>query len=186
MELTYAQNALGLTVDGKWGPKTAQAIATAIKTDKSYLRVKLSPSFELRELLVSDTAARRGISNLPDGAQLLALARLCENVLQPVRNHFNAPVVVTSGLRSPALNKAVRGSKTSQHCYGEAADFTVAGFPDITVAKWIAASLPFDQLILEFPPQGWIHCSFGPRARRQTLTAKKGRLGTKYLPGLQP
>lgn len=185
MELTYVQNALGLTVDGEWGPKTATAIATAIKTDMAYLRVKLSRSFELRELLVSDTAARKRISNLPDASQLLSLARLCQYVLQPVRDHFGKAVVVTSGLRVPRLNRAIGGSRTSQHCYGEAADFTVSGESEITVAKWIAAHLSFDQLILEFPPYGWVHCSYGSRARRQVLTAKKGRLGrTVYIPGI--
>tara|TARA_B100000378_G_C17952848_1_gene380733 strand:+ start:215 stop:772 length:558 start_codon:yes stop_codon:yes gene_type:complete len=184
MELTYAQKQLGLTVDGQWGPKTAGAVATALKSDLSYLRVKLSKSFELRELLISETAVRKRISNLPDASQLLSMARLCRYVLQPVRDHFEKPVVVTSGLRVPKLNRAVGGSRTSQHCYGEAADFTVVGESNLAVCKWIAANCPFDQLIYEFGEHGWIHCSYRPSGRQECRSATKSSLGrTKYIKG---
>ena len=72
--------------------------------------------------------------------------------------------VSTSGYRSPALNKAVGGSKTSQHCNGQAADFESTRISNPNLAKWIEKNLRFDQLILEFydgedPNSGWIHCS---------------------------
>tara|TARA_R110002012_G_scaffold49859_1_gene129091 strand:+ start:20685 stop:21167 length:483 start_codon:yes stop_codon:yes gene_type:complete len=153
------------------------------------LQSQLSDNFTMAELVRSRTAKRKGISNWPPAATQLALAELALNILQPVRNHFGKPVVVTSGYRSPRLNRAIGGSGTSQHCLGQAADFTVAGVSNLVVANWIDLNLPFDQLIYEFGEDGWLHCSYGPRDRRQTLSAVKRRnsLGvrrTAYLAGL--
>ncbi len=99
------------------------------------------------------------------------------------------PVIVTSGLRSAALNHAIGGSSTSQHSLGEAADFTVSGQSNMAVCKWIASNCLFDQLIYEFGESGWIHASYGTRHRRELMSAVRerrwGRLATVYLPGLQ-
>jgi zinc D-Ala-D-Ala carboxypeptidase len=146
----------------------------------------LSTHFTLEEMIKSQTAARKRISNIPDAAQTAALKLLCEKVLEPVRAHFQAPVIVTSGFRCAKLNKAIGGSGTSQHCYGQAVDFGVHGVSDLEVAKWIRDNLRFDQLILEFPPEGWVHVSYDATLRQQVLTAKRLSRGTKYLPGLQP
>src|SRR5690606_32172476 len=89
----------------------------------------------------------------------------------------------SSGYRSHALNVAIGGSKSSQHCRGEAADFEVPGVPNRTLARWIEKRLEFDQLILEFyraevPGSGWVHCSYvaPPRiCRREVLTTSDGR-----------
>ena len=188
--LAEIQRQIGVTDDGRWGPVTARAIAARLRLGETgLLRTPLSEHFELRELLVSETAARKGIPNLPDAEQLLALVRLCMNVLEPVRRHYGKPVIITSGLRSSALNRAVGGSSTSQHSLGEAADFTVASESNIEVCRWIAANCPFDQLIYEFGERGWIHASYGPRNRRHLLSAVKqrswGRLVTAYVPGLR-
>ena len=152
------------------------------------LRSKVSPNFTMAELVRSRTAAKRGWSNWPPVTQQLALTTLAQNILQPVRNHFGKPVVVTSGYRSLRLNRAIGGSRSSQHCLGQAADFTVAGLSNIMVARWIEKNLPYDQLIYEFGEDGWLHCSFGPRHRRQSVSAvkrrKMGRLKTVYLDGL--
>jgi zinc D-Ala-D-Ala carboxypeptidase len=145
----------------------------------------LSEHFSLDEMIRSQTAVRKGIQNLPEEAELNSLRLLCKNVLEPVRAHFG-PVTITSGFRCVRLNKAVGGSGTSQHCFGEAADFHVPGVPDLVVANWIADNLHFDQLILEFPPEGWVHCSYGPRMRGQLLTAKKISGRTQYIPGFHP
>jgi uncharacterized protein YcbK (DUF882 family) len=115
-----------------------------------------------------------------------------QRLLQPIRDHYARPVIVTSGYRSPALNSAVGGSSTSQHMLGEASDFTVQGMSNYEVCKWIRDFHPngFDQLIYEFGESGWIHCSWKPTGnRREVLTATKrpnwaGRLRTVYLKGL--
>lgn len=125
---------------------------------------RLSKDFRLSEFLKSQTAERRGIDNTPSELVVDNLARLCANVLQPVRDRFG-PVVVSSGYRSPALNAAVGGSPTSQHLQGEAADIEVPGVTNYALAKWIAESLSFDQLILEFYTpgkfaSGWVHISY--------------------------
>jgi zinc D-Ala-D-Ala carboxypeptidase len=123
---------------------------------------------------------------MPDQQQIASLQRLCQFVLEPDPRSFRQGLTITSGYRCVKLNKAVGGSGTSQHCMGEAADFHVPGVPDLEVANWIAQNLRFDQLILEFPPEGWVHCSYGPRMRQESLTAKKIGGTTKYIPGFHP
>lgn len=151
---------------------------------------KLSENFSLSEFTSSQTASRRGLDNTPPPDVVRALTALCENVLEPVRKHFGV-VKVSSGYRSPAVNRAVGGSKTSQHVFGQAADIEVPGVANGDVARWIARNVDFDQLILEFytpgqPNSGWVHVSWRPSDRRkQTLTAKRGLMGkTQYLPGI--
>lgn len=189
-KLAEFQRRIGVTDDGQWGTITARAIANRLHFgETALLRVPLSESFQLRELLVSEIAASRGIANLPDAEQLLSLVRLCMHVLEPVRQNFGRPVIVTSGLRSAALNRAIGGSSTTQHSLGEAADFTVTEQSNMAVCRWIAANCPFDQLIYEFGESGWVHASYGPRHRRELMSAVKerrwGRLATVYLSGLQ-
>lgn len=143
--------------------------------------------FTLDEFCQSQTAVRKGIDNRPDKAAADCLEALVDNILHPLRIQFGAPILISSGYRSPKLNKAVGGSATSQHCFGQAADIHVHGVKDIVVARWIEDNLPFDQLILEFPPEGWVHVSYSERHRRQTLTATRGKLRrTIYVPGLHP
>lgn len=147
--------------------------------------MQLSPHFTLAEMTRSETAARRGIRNVPGEAETRALALLCDKVLEPVRTHFGRPVIVTSGYRSPRLNVAIGGSASSQHCTGEAADFTVPGVSNIALCRWIAGELAFDQLIYEFGETGWVHCSFSAqRKRNQQLSARRTAKGTKYLQGI--
>ena len=146
---------------------------------------QLSANFTLAEMTVSRTASRRGIDNTPPPAAIAALRLLAQHVLQPVREHFGKPVVVTSGYRAPALNRAIGGSASSQHTLGEAADFTVPGVSNLVVARWIAANLPFDQLIYEFGESGWLHVSYrAGRLREQVLRAEKRNGRTVYLAGL--
>jgi len=137
--------------------------------------MQLSENFTLAEMTFSQTAQRRGINNTPSQTEINNLRRLCIHVLQPLRNHFQRPVIVTSGYRSPQLNKAIGGSQTSQHSKGEAADFTVSGIGLIQTCNYIAKNLPFDQLIYEF--DSWIHVSYSGRNRRQLLTID--RRGTR-------
>jgi len=148
--------------------------------------MQLSQNFSLAEMVRSQTAQRRGIPNNPGRAETLALRTLCDNVLQPVREHFGAPVNVSSGFRSPRLNRAIGGSGSSQHCIGEAADFTVAGKSNLEVCKWMERRLNYDQLIYEFGESGWVHCSFSAsRMRNMELTAARIGGRVQYLPGLR-
>lgn len=151
------------------------------------LQMRLSANFTLGEMIRSETAARKGIRNEPGQAEIAALALLCEKVLQPVRDHYGVPVISTSGYRSPRLNTAIGGSSSSQHCKGEAADFTVAGVSNIAVCRWMEANLNYDQLIYEFGEGGWIHASFSAhRMRNMELSAKRIGGRVKYLPGIVP
>lgn len=155
--------------------------------------MQLSKNFQLHEFTRSQTATRRGIKNTPTPAQIESLRKLCVHVLQPVRDHYGQPIRISSGFRSPRLNRAIGGSSTSQHSKGEAADFEVPGVSNLAVCRWMEANLNYDQLILEFytpgvPNSGWVHVSYGPRMRNQELTARRvrkwGRLRTEYVSGL--
>jgi hypothetical protein len=145
---------------------------------------QLSPHFSLSEMIQSSTAVRKGIDNTPNAEQTASLKALCINVLEPVRAHYNKSVKITSGFRCARLNKAVGGSSTSQHCFGQAADFSVEGVSNFVVCQWIVANLSFDQVIYEFGESGWVHCSFDATPRKSILSAKKVSGRTKYLNGL--
>ena len=132
----------------------------------------LSKNFSLAELTKSQTAERKGIPNTPTADHIYNLTALCENILQPIRNEFGS-FIVSSGYRSPELCEAIGSKATSQHAKGEAADFEVAGVSNYKLATWIKENLPFDQLILECfqgGNSGWIHCSYIPDGRKETLT----------------
>ena len=148
--------------------------------------MQLSNNFSLAELTKSQTATRKGIDNTPSDTHIQNLIHLAESVLQPVREHFGKPVMISSGYRSPALCEAIGSSTKSQHARGEAADFEIPGMDNKVLAAWISKNTEFDQLILEFydegdPNSGWVHCSAvteGPR--KQVLRASKVEGRTKY------
>ena len=149
--------------------------------------MNLTRNFTLSELTKSDTAIRKGINNNPNAEQVEKLKALCENILQPVRDHFGR-VKITSGFRSVELCTAIGSSVNSQHAKAEAADFECPGVDNAELADWIHKNLPYDQLILEFytpgePNSGWIHCSWidgTPRASRLWAYRSEGK--TKYKP----
>jgi len=190
MNLKQAQKAVGVKEDGRWGPVSANAIAAKMQRDGNYDffdGLKLGRHFTLGEMIFSQTAARRRIKNLPNGAQILSLVRLVRNVLDPVRAHFKKPVRVSSGFRGPQLNRAIGGSPRSQHSHGEAADISVSGVSVRQVCAFIRDNLEYDQLIYEFGR--WTHVSYRKgRLRKQDLSAVKrrkwGRMRTVYLSGI--
>ena len=125
--------------------------------------MKLSPNFTLEELTVSDYAARHGLNNTPANEHLFNLRRLAA-FLESLRALLGKPVSVNSAYRSPEVNAAIKGSKTSQHCHGTAADIKVAGMiPEQVVKRIIESTLPYDQVIREFSDPvrggGWTHVS---------------------------
>ena len=149
--------------------------------------MNLSRNFTLSELTKSDTAIRKGINNNPSAEQVEKLKLLCENILQPVRDHFGR-VKITSGFRSVELCMAIGSSANSQHAKAEAADFECPGVDNAELADWIHKNLSYDQLILEFytpgePNSGWIHCSWiADQPRASYLWAYKSEGKTKYKP----
>lgn len=133
--------------------------------------MQLSPHFTLEEFTHSATAFRKKIDNTPSQESIANIRYLCAHVLEPIRAHFGAPVVITSGYRCPSLCRAIGSKPTSQHTaqrQDAAADFHVVGHSNRDVVEWIRDNLDFDQLILEGPPgsRGWIHCSY-TYARKQ-------------------
>lgn len=126
--------------------------------------------FTINELCKSSTATQMGIDNTPNSEIVSNLEQLVDNILDPLREKYGSPIKVNSGYRCEKLNKAVGGSKTSQHRYGLAADITT-GSKLRNKQLFILAqqmNLPFDQLIDE-KTYSWIHISFSKEPRKQVL-----------------
>lgn len=141
----------------------------------------LSPNFTLEELTVSQSAARLGLSNIPDPKALQNLTFTASRLEDVKKVLQGKPILVSSGYRSPAVNKAV-GSKAkhSQHMDGEAVDFTAPRFgtPKEIVKAILASKIDFDQIIHEF--DSWVHISFKKAGnRKQALVIDKS--GTRLF-----
>lgn len=128
--------------------------------------------FTLRELTKSDTAIRKGIKNAPSKLEESNLIALVENILDPLREAYGKPIIVTSGYRCEELNRLIGGSKTSQHRSGQAVDIrTIIDTPEENKKLYdliIKLNLPFDQLIDEHNFD-WVHVSYSPKHRKQIL-----------------
>ena len=132
--------------------------------------MNLSENFTLAEFTESATATKHKIDNTPSKAVIENLKALCANCLQPLRNKLGKAIKVSSGYRSDALNKKVKGSKTSQHPKGEAADINVDGMTDRQLYDYILKSgVKFDQLILE---PTWVHVSWSKNRLRMQAWVK--------------
>jgi zinc D-Ala-D-Ala carboxypeptidase len=132
--------------------------------------MNLSPNFTLEEMTVSQTASRLGIYNTPSSAIVEELKRTC-GLLELVRTALgDHPIVVTSGYRSVAVNRAVGGVGNSQHVLGQAADFIVpqVGTPREICKLIMKSGIKYDQLIWEF--DDWVHISQSPNPRMAALT----------------
>jgi zinc D-Ala-D-Ala carboxypeptidase len=132
--------------------------------------MRLSPNFTLDEFVVSQTAARLGLDNTPPPEIMPALLKTAQG-MEAVRVRLShAPIAVSSGYRSQAVNKAVGGSASSQHTKGEAVDFICPRFgtPAEVVDAIKGSGIEFDQLILEF--DRWVHISFTSQPRHMVLT----------------
>ena len=148
-----------------------------------------SKYFTLRELTHSATAIRKGINNTPSEAVKINLQRLVTNILDPLREEWGKPIIVTSGYRSVRLNAAVGGARSSQHVYGQAADIrTVSDRPEDNKKLrdlLIKLNLPYDQVIDEFGCD-WIHVSHKESGNRgQLLSAKRVKGKTVYTAGIK-
>ena len=153
--------------------------------------MKLTANITLDELTKSQIAERKGINNNPNPAQIENLKALAVNILQPVRSHFDKPLIISSGFRCAQLCIEIGSKVTSQHVADNnsaAADFEIPGVDNRELASWIRSELEFDQLILEFyrdnePASGWIHCSYSTdHNRHQSLRAFRENGKVNYKP----
>lgn len=143
--------------------------------------MNLTKNFTLEELSNSSTAKRLGIDNIPNNEQVENLRLLCEKVLQPIREKYGKPIIISSGFRCEKLNKAIGGSPTSEHRYGMAADFhSLSDTLSDNKALWDlirTMNLNFGQLIYEYGSDSgpdWIHISYNEKNnRKQILRCKK-------------
>ena len=151
---------------------------------------QLSTNFSLKEFIKSDTATRKGLDNTPSPEVVANLQKLVDNVVQPIRNHYNKVITINSGYRSIEVNTSVGGSKTSDHCKGMAADIEISGVANFDLAQHIVDTYKFTQVILEFYTQGisdsgWVHESYDANNLKcEVLTAVKQDGKTIYLKGL--
>lgn len=134
----------------------------------------LTKNFSLSEFTLSETAERKGMPNLPPPVALENLKRLAE-VLEQVRELLGQQLNITSGYRSPDLNRLIGGSPNSAHMQGLAADFTCPSLAPVEICKRIDKSeIAFDQLIHEYK---WVHFAIAQgevAPRRQLLSLKPG------------
>ena len=140
--------------------------------------MQLSKNFSLAELTYSSTAVNKNIDNTPSLEVIDNMQILVDNILQPLREQLGKSIKINSGYRSPAINVAVGGSATSDHCKGQAADIEIAGMANGDLANYIIKNFKFTQVILEGfkksdPNSGWVHVSYNPdNLKCQVLTAK--------------
>lgn len=151
--------------------------------------MKLSEHLDLSEIIRSESAKRRGISNMPTEEHIKNLKLIAEKVFEPIRANFRQPIRISSGYRSQSLNAAIGGATRSQHSTGEALDIDMDGtaLSNKEIFNFIKDKLSFDQLIWEFGTDNnpdWVHVSYSANGnqRKQVLKAIKENGKTKYIP----
>jgi hypothetical protein len=153
--------------------------------------MQLSEHLSVAEYIKSDTAKRKGISNSMTAAHTENAKVLAAKIFEPIRVHFGKPIYVSSGYRSQALNSAIGGSSSSQHCSAEAIDLDQddrgTGVTNRMVFDYIKDNLDFDQLIFELGDEqnpDWVHVSYkvSGTQRKQILRAYREGGATKYKP----
>ena len=150
--------------------------------------MKLSKNLSLNEVIKSNTATRKGIDNSPNNDHLESLEDIAKDIFQPLRDDLGV-IYVSSGYRSDALNKAIGGSRKSQHSKGEALDLDNdnknGAASNTEIFNYIKDNLDFDQLIWEFGTDekpDWVHVSYTTKRpnRNQILKAYRQSGKTKY------
>lgn len=144
--------------------------------------MNLSKNFTLAELTASSTAQKLKIVNTPGDTELENLVKLCRNILQPIRDKYGKPIIISSGYRCPKLNKAVGGAATSQHIKGQAADIhTVSDTEKDNMVLWKlicdmvkSGEIKTGQYIFEYGHKNigpsWVHVSLEtPKLHNQQL-----------------
>lgn len=149
-------------------------MTTTTRTQTTYEKTikgeRLTEHFSLKEMIQSGTAIRLNIDNSPSAEAIDNLQLLCTNVLEPLRRRFGV-IRVTSGYRSLELNKAVGGSRTSQHMKGQAADIHVSSFEmGRKMMDFLCDNVTFDQALLEHSAKSgsrWLHVSYNVTGNRR-------------------
>ena len=149
--------------------------------------MKISDHITYAEAIHSSTAKRRSIDNTPNPTQVETMKLTAEKIFEPLREWVGGPIKVNSFFRSTEHNTANGGSKTSQHCKGQAIDIDdVFGHKtNAEMFKWIKGNLNFDQMIWEFGTDtnpNWVHISYvsDEDNRNRCLKAYKQNGRTKY------
>lgn len=161
--------------------------ALAVLLGGDYMSKKITENFTLEEMFRSETAEKRRIDNRPSADIEANLTYLVKNVLQPLRDHFGVPIRVTSGYRSPALNRAIGGSPSSWHSHGCAADIQIpSGRVSLKeVFAYIHEHLPYTELIAEGIDRNgrvsWVHVALVKGRESKNGVDSSGRLCTKYM-----
>lgn len=147
----------------------------------------LSANFTLFEFTAaSATAAKNKLYNVPNNAGVLRLKEICQKVLQPLRDHFQSPVVIRSGYRSDKVNALLNEAPNSRHILCEAVDFRVKGVKNEVVCAYIAENLKYDVLQLEYPhndfsQKGWVHVAYSFNAVNRCLNLQTATARKKYM-----
>lgn len=153
--------------------------------------MNLSAHLSEAEYIKSDTAKRKGIDNSMTPEHTENAKVLAAKVFEPIRLHFAKPIYLSSGYRSKALNSAIGGSSTSEHCTAEAMDLDQddrgTGVSNRMVFDYIKDNLVFNQLIWEFGDSqnpDWVHVSYNVDGtnKKQILKAVRENGATKYIP----
>lgn len=136
-------------------------------------KTKISAHISYEEATVSPTALRLGIKNEPNEAELSAMRLVAELCFEPLRKWYDKPIKINSFFRCKELNDAIKGSKTSQHCLGEAIDMTAGNKEENKkLFDWCKDNLDFDQLINEYD-YSWVHISYRRHDNRKQILVIK-------------
>ena len=138
-------------------------------------QARLSEHFTLAEMC--KTSVKTADGNIPSRVNIENLQRLCENWLEPLRAKYGAPIIINSGYRSPAVNKAVGGVATSNHLTGCAVDIRVTDMKQLLRYAVILLDIsddsgePFDELLIERNSKGtyWLHFAVRPKDNRMKI-----------------
>lgn len=182
---TSAEDAFAKMVSGIL--ENAARVIIGIKVLVRSQKMKLSKNLTLAEVTKSATAIKHGISNQPTIEHMENLKAIAENIFQPIRNHFDKPIGITSGYRSQELNQLIGGASRSQHSKGEALDLDAdvfGGLENYQLFHRIKDHTDFDQLIWEFGDDenpAWVHVSYSRNQNRgEVLQAVKQNGKTIY------
>ena len=135
--------------------------------------MNISKHITYLEATHSDTAKAKGISNVPNDVQLASMRLVAEKCFEPLREWYGKPIRINSFFRSVELNKAVKGSKTSDHVKGMAIDLDAgSNAENLKLFNWLKDNVEFTQLIHEYGDKSgpeWLHISYNPNNLKTQL-----------------